>query len=118
MLATIVSSSRTVRYGITPPVCSIAPTSPAATALSGGMPNTVAVPRSGRCKPRIMSIVVDLPAPFGPSKATVSPGQMVASMPRTACTGPDGLLNILASAVSWTPGTSRGAKPCVVTRQG
>ena len=35
-----------------------------------------------------MSSVVDLPAPFGPSSATVSPGPTVASMPRTARTEP------------------------------
>ncbi len=35
-----------------------------------------------------MSIVVDLPAPFGPSRATVSPAAIETSMPRTACTVP------------------------------
>ena len=35
-----------------------------------------------------MSIVVVLPAPFGPSKATVSPGAMVRSIDRTARTWP------------------------------
>ena len=35
-----------------------------------------------------MSIIVNLPAPFGPSKATVSPRPIKTSIPRTACTGP------------------------------
>ena len=35
-----------------------------------------------------MSIVVDLPAPLGPSSATVSPTSIDTSMPRTACTEP------------------------------
>ena len=37
-----------------------------------------------------MSIVVDLPAPLGPSSATVSPGRIVTSIPLTAGTGPPG----------------------------
>ena len=36
-----------------------------------------------------MSIVVDLPAPFGPSRATVSPRSIVTSTPRTASTEPN-----------------------------
>ncbi len=36
-----------------------------------------------------MSIVVDLPAPFGPSSATVSPSSIETSMPRTASTEPN-----------------------------
>ena len=35
-----------------------------------------------------MSMVVVLPAPFGPSRATVSPGAIARSIPRTACTDP------------------------------
>ena len=37
-----------------------------------------------------MSIAVDLPAPFGPSSATVSPRAIDTSIPRTARTGPAG----------------------------
>ena len=36
----------------------------------------------------IISVVVDLPAPFGPSTATISPGAMVRSSPSTARTLP------------------------------
>ncbi len=44
-----------------------------------------------------MSIVVDLPAPFGPSKATVSPAAMSRLIPRTAGTGPCGEAKVLVS---------------------
>ncbi len=37
-----------------------------------------------------MSIVVDLPAPLGPSSAAVSPGAIATSIPRTAWIGPAG----------------------------
>src|SRR5579871_6423093 len=72
------------------PAWSIAPTDPAATACSGVPPKTVTVPASGRAKPRSMSIVVDFPAPFGPSSASVWPCAMSRSIPRTASmTAPD-----------------------------
>ena len=35
---------------------------------SNGFPNSRMLPRSGRCSPSIMRIVVDLPAPLGPRK--------------------------------------------------
>ena len=50
-----------------------------------------------------MSIVVDLPAPFGPSSATVSPAAIEMSMPRTARTGPWGPRKDLTNSVSRTP---------------
>jgi hypothetical protein len=56
-----------------------------ALALRKYFPDTVVV---GWDKPRIMSMVVVLPAPFGPSSATISPGLIVTSTPRTARTGP------------------------------
>ena len=37
-----------------------------------------------------MSIVVDLPAPLGPSSATVSPAAICTSIPCTALIGPCG----------------------------
>ena len=83
-LATIVMSSRTDRYWITPPVCSMPPTAPALIASVGVMPNTDTVPASGGSRPSSMSMVVVLPAPFGPSSATVSPGVIEMSIPRTA----------------------------------
>src|SRR3954454_4903227 len=88
------SSSRAVRSRISAPVCSIAPTAPRATARSGGSPNTETLPASGCSRPSVMSSVVDLPAPFGPSSATVSPVSMRRSIPRTASTTPPcGVLN-------------------------
>jgi hypothetical protein len=89
-LATKVMSSRTVRYSITPPVCSRPPMAPALIASAGAMPNTDTVPESGGSRPSIMSMVVVLPAPLGPSRATVSPGAIEISTPRTARTGASG----------------------------
>jgi hypothetical protein len=54
----------------------------------GDIPNSDTVPESGRVSPRTMSIVVVLPAPFGPNRATVSPGAIVRSSDRTARTSP------------------------------
>ena len=51
-----------------------------------------------------MSIVVDLPAPLGPSSATVSPRAIDTSMPRTARIGPDGPRHDFSrprSAIAW-----------------
>ena len=42
-----------------------------------------------------MSIVVVLPAPLGPRKATISPGSMVRSRPSTAVTAPKRLVSPL-----------------------
>ena len=61
---------------------------PASTASVGVDPKSETVPASGRIRPNIMSIVVVLPAPLGPSRASVSPGLIVRSMPRTALTTP------------------------------
>ena len=87
----MVTSSRTDSWPMRLPVCSIPPTRPACTASAGLMPNRLMVPASGRLSPRIMSMVVVLPAPFGPSRATTSPGAMWMSTPRTALTAPKDL---------------------------
>ena len=50
-----------------------------------------------------MSMVVDFPAPFGPSRATVSPGAIVMSTPRTACTTPCPVWNDFVRPASATP---------------
>ena len=52
-------------------------------------------------------MVVVLPAPFGPRKATISPGWTIRSMPRTACTLP----KLLVSPASSMAGTVAGAGP-------
>jgi hypothetical protein len=73
------------------PVWSIAPMRPPATASAGGIPNSDTPPSSGSSRPSSMSIVVDFPAPLGPSSATVDPASMATSTPRTAWTGPSGV---------------------------
>ncbi len=65
--------SRTVMSLSSPPVCSTAETSPCETAPRGVSPNTRTVPPSGSERPSSMSIVVVLPAPFGPRKPKISP---------------------------------------------
>ena len=82
----IASSSRGVTSRISAPDWSIAPTKPSATACCGDLPSSETVPLSGRSSPSSMSIVVDLPAPLGPSRATVSPAAIDSWIPRTACT--------------------------------
>jgi hypothetical protein len=69
---------------ISAPAWSIAPTNPWATACFGGPSSSETVPLSGATRLSSMSIVVDLPAPLGPSNATVSPRVIDTSMPRTA----------------------------------
>ena len=98
--AIIAISSRTERSRISAPVCSMAPTAPASIASRGVRPNKETLPPSGRSSPSSMSIVVDLPAPFGPSSATVSPRAMSTSIPFTASTTPRGVLKDFVSPCS------------------
>ena len=86
------------------PVWSIAPTSPASVASAGEWPSTETLPASGSARPSSMSIVVDLPAPFGPSSATISPRRMEMSTPRTASTMPFGVLKDFSRPRSSMPG--------------
>ena len=53
-----------------------------------------------------MSMVVVLPAPLGPRKATISPCSRVRSMPRTAWTEPKSLV----TPEIWTAGTGAGGR--------
>ena len=70
----IIASSSTIwTPGIMPPSWSIAPTLAWATADPGFEPKTSMLPASGTDSPRSMEMVVVLPAPLGPSSATVSP---------------------------------------------
>ncbi len=64
-----------------------------------------------------MSIVVDLPAPFGPSSATVSPGATETSSSRTACTGPCGVAKDLARPSSRMPWTEELIPRIVAARR-
>ena len=93
--------SRTERSLSRPPVCMTAETSPRAMAWRGWRPRTSTEPVVGCDRPRTMSMVVVLPAPLGPRKATISPGSSERSMPRTAWTGPKSLV----TPDRWTAGT-------------
>src|SRR5690242_3716091 len=68
-----------------------ADTRPSATASCGGRPYTRTPPAVGVDRPSSMSMVVVLPAPFGPSRATTSPGRIRRLIPSTAVTGPNRL---------------------------
>jgi len=58
----MVKSSRTRRWSMGDPVCSMPPMSPALAAREGGIPNSETLPESGLVRPIIMSSVVVLPA--------------------------------------------------------
>jgi hypothetical protein len=83
-LVTSSTSSRTVTSGISPPDWSIAPTRPDLTPVYGSSPNMRMRPPVGLRSASSMSSEVDLPAPFGPSRATVSPGRKSRVSPSTA----------------------------------
>ncbi len=65
-----------------------------------GRPPIVARPASGRSRPRIIRIVVDLPEPFGPRNPVTEPGCTVKLRLSTARTGPYFLLRPLASIMT------------------
>src|SRR5262245_48694459 len=104
-LAVYSTVSRTLRSLSSPPVCITALTRPRAIACRGAIPSTLTSPVVGCERPSTMSIVVVLPAPLGPRKATISPCWSSRSMPRTACTGP----KVLVTSDSETAGTRVGA---------
>lgn len=87
-LALMPTVSPTVASSSSAPPCSIAPIRPTATASPGVLPKIVTPPLSGVVSPSSMSTVVDVPAPFGPSNATTSPGAITRSTPSTARTCP------------------------------
>ena len=89
------AGTKTVTGGIVPDSNTLsydhAGTSPiqlAHTTAAGCTPKTFTFPPSGWVRPSIMSIFVVLPTPFGPRRATVSPGAIVRSIERTAHTAP------------------------------
>ena len=86
--ATMDTVSFTVRSASSPSVCSTAPTRPARTARWGEVPSTDRVPDVGSVNPSTMSRNVVLPAPLGPSRATISPRSTDRSTPSTARTEP------------------------------
>ena len=52
------------------------------------LPSKAIVPLVGRNTPEMVSNVVDLPAPLGPTTQTISPSPTPMEMPRTAGTLP------------------------------
>src|SRR5579862_4833034 len=101
-LAVYCTVSLTVRSFSSPPVCITAETRPRVTACRGCMPKTSACPDVCRDKPRMMSMVDVLPAPLGPSIATISPDAMLTSTSLTACTCPKCFLTSFSSTASGT----------------
>ena len=79
----------------------MAPMRPPRTAVAGSAPRVVAVPASGRRRPGMTPMAVDLPAPLGPSRATVSPAAMSRLTPSSARTGPNAL-------ATWSKRTADG----------
>ena len=76
--------------------------SPAAWASLGrrssvGRPWITIAPASGRSTPVRILTIVDLPAPFAPSRACASPGSTVRSTARSATTGPNAFATAVAS---------------------
>src|SRR5664280_2661192 len=89
-----------------------AATSPKLMALRASIPKTATSPTVGWLNPKMMSIVVVLPAPLGPRNAALSPGLILRSIPFTASTGPKLLRTprrLTAALVSCTASCLRGA---------
>ena len=93
--------------------CSAAASSKAPTWLSGcrrlayGWPPTSAVPSSGASRPRITRIVVDFPAPLGPTNPVTWPGWTVKVIPSRAMVVPKRLRSPATSIVASMPGRLR-----------
>src|SRR4029077_19103902 len=68
----------------------------------GGRPLTVTEPLVGSSRPRIMRIVVDFPAPFGPRKPVTVPGRTVNVRSETAVVGPYRLVSSWISIMTTT----------------
>ena len=69
-------------------------------AWRNGRPLTVTVPAVGRSRPRIIRMVVVLPAPFGPRKPVIFPGSTRKDRPSTAVVPPYRLVRRDASIMS------------------
>jgi len=59
----------------------------------------IALPASAASRPRMTRMVVDLPAPFGPTNPVTSPGATVNVIPSRACVGPKRLRRPVTSIV-------------------
>src|SRR5262245_19016308 len=64
-------------------------------------------PRSGRCTPPRMRISVDLPAPFSPTMAWISPKATSKSTPASASVAPNSLLTPSRRAAGWVITSTR-----------
>jgi len=53
-----------------------------------GRPLISAVPASAASRPRMIRIVVDFPAPFGPTKPVTWPGRTLKVIPSRDCVAP------------------------------
>src|SRR5262249_48156556 len=93
-------------------------TMPAAMASAGlakwrRVPPISMAPESGRCTPSKMRIRVDLPAPFSPTSAWISPGRTSKLTSISAQVAPKRLVTLLALAAGWvmcpTPARHRAA---------
>src|ERR1700740_2176622 len=67
-----------------------------------GRPPMFTEPRSGASRPRIIRIVVDFPAPFGPRKPVTVPGRTVNVRSETAMVGPYRLVSSWISIMKST----------------
>src|SRR5947199_1825795 len=76
-------------------------------AKSRSSPPTRMTPRSGRCTPPRMRIKVDLPAPFSPTTAWISPNATAKSTPSSAMVAPNRLLTPSALAAGWVIASTR-----------
>src|SRR5690606_40663740 len=65
------------------------------------LPLTVTRPAVGRSSPRIIRIVVDFPAPFGPRKPVTRPGRTVNDTESTASFSPYLLVRSTASIIGF-----------------
>src|SRR2546423_13128053 len=79
-----------------PPSCS------GAACAGGGRPLTVTEPLVGSSRPRIMRIVVDFPAPFGPRKPVTVPGRTANVRSETAVVDPCRLVSSWISIMKST----------------
>src|SRR6478752_1567419 len=68
----------------------------------GARPLTVTEPQVGSSRPRIMRIVVDFPAPFGPRKPVTVPGRTLNVRSETAVVGPYRLVSSWISIMTTT----------------
>src|SRR5690606_9850241 len=105
---TLSSASRWSSWGTTPGWARIC-----GPCVSGSMPSTLSSPPVRAETAPTMRIVVDLPAPLGPSSPKDSPGATSKSIASTAVRSP----YFLVRAAAWTTGAGTSANVSRVPRQ-